>query len=238
MNCDTLTPAQPLLCIKPALTATLFKDSLLVLSAQTDDTKTKNDPKPMNSNPRLFSFVGGREGRWKVIASRAIAGDVLPAIERLNIVAGDVASSAGAGWVLRGVTSNERYVTRPEKEQLVTKSPALGRPETDCAVLIPIKKNAKWWTLTQDERRQIFEEQSHHTQIGLEYLPAIARRLHHCRDLTEPEPFDFLTWFEFAKIDTAEFDRLLARLRKSEEWKFVEREVEIRVVHDNSAATK
>ena len=71
----------------------------------------------------------------------------------------------------------------------------LGRPEADCAVLIPIRKNTKWWALTQDERRQIFEEQSNHTQIGLEYLPAIARRLHHCRDLAEPEPFDFLTWY-------------------------------------------
>lgn len=192
----------------------------------------------MNPNPRLFSFLGGCEGQWKVTASRAIAGDVLPAIERLNIIPSRVASALGAVWMLRGVTSNERYVTRPEKEQLVVKSPALGRSEADCAVLIPIKKNAKWWTLTQDERRQIFEEQSHHTQIGLEYLPTIARRLHHCRDLAEPEPFDFLTWFEFAKKDTAEFDQLLARLRSSEEWKYVEREVEIRVVPDKPAVTR
>jgi len=194
--------------------------------------------KPMNPNPRLFSFVGGREGQWKVTASRAIAGDALPVIERLSIVAGNVTPSAEGGWVLRGVTSNERYVTRPEKEQLVAKSPPLGRPEADWAVLIPIKKNAKWWALTQDERRQVFEEQSHHTRIGLEYLPAIARRLHHCRDLAEPEPFDFLTWFEFAKSDTAEFDRLLARLRASEEWKYVEREVEFRVSRDNALTAK
>ena len=86
--------------------------------------------------------------------------------------------------------------------------------------------------MTQDERRAIFEAQSHHTEIGLEYLPAIARRLHHCRDLTEPEPFDFLTWFEFAKSDTPEFDRLLSRLRETEEWSYVEREVEIRLTRD------
>jgi chlorite dismutase len=193
----------------------------------------------MNQNPRLFSFVGGREGQWKVTGSRAVAGDALPAIERLNLVAGHVTSpQAGAAWVWRGVTSNERYVTRPEKEQLVPKSPALGRPEADCAVLIPIRKNAKWWALTQDERRAIFETQSHHTQIGLEYLPAIARRLHHCRDLAEPEPFDFLTWFEFAEKDTAEFDKLLVRLRSSEEWKYVEREVEVRLTRDNTGESK
>jgi Chlorite dismutase len=193
----------------------------------------------MNPNPRLFSFVGGSDGRWKVTASRAIAGDTLPAVERLSMVAGNIAPvPSAAAWVLRGATSNERYVTRPEKEQLLAKQPALDRLEADCAVLIPIRKKAKWWSLAQDERRAIFEAQSHHTQIGLEYLPAIARRLHHCRDLSEPEPFDFLTWFEFAKKDTAEFDRLLARLRASEEWKYVEREVEIRLTRDIEGETK
>ena len=199
--------------------------------------QTKN----MNPSPRLFSFVGGRSGPWKFIESRVITGDVLPVIERLDIVADNVADNvapmaAGAVWVLHGVTSNERYVTRPEKEQLLARQEGLGRPQADCAVLIPIRKNAKWWAMTQDERRKIFEEQSHHTQIGLDYLPAIARRLHHCRDLAAPEPFDFLTWFEFAKKDTAEFDKLLARLRSTEEWSYVEREVEFRFARDQIGA--
>ncbi|MEO6738756.1 MAG: chlorite dismutase family protein [Chthoniobacteraceae bacterium] len=193
----------------------------------------------MTPNPRLFSFVGGNDGPWKKTAARAVTGETLPVIERLNIVTGNVAAPhAGAAWVLRGVTSNERYVTRQEKDQLLAKQQGLGRPEADCAVLIPIKKNAEWWAMTQDERRQIFEAQSHHTQIGLDYLPAIARRLHHCRDLAEVERFDFLTWFEFAKVDTAEFDKLLVRLRASEEWKYVEREVEIRFTRDNSSPAK
>lgn len=201
------------------------------ITTEAEDRASDSKAKPMNPNPRLFSFVGGREGSWKVTESHTIKGDPLPSVERLEIVAANITQpTAGAAWVLHGVTSNERYVTRSEKEQLVAKSPALGRPEADCAVLIPIKKNAKWWAMTQDERRRIFEEQSHHTQVGLDYLPAIARRLHHCRDLNEPEPFDFLTWFEFAKTDTAEFDKLLSRLRASEEWLFVEREVEIRLV--------
>ena len=185
----------------------------------------------MNPNPRLFSFVGGREGPWQAAELRNITGDALAGIARLKVVAGQAAAPpVGAGWILRGVTSNERYVTRPEKDQLLAMQQGLDRPDSDCAVLIPIRKNAKWWALTQDERRQVFEEQSHHTQIGLDYLPAVARRLHHCRDLAEPEPFDFLTWFEFAKKDTAEFDRLLARLRGTPEWKYVEREVEVRLI--------
>ena len=71
------------------------------------------------------------------------------------------------------------------------------------------------------------EEQSHHIAIGLDYLPAVARRLHHSRDLGEP--FDFLTWFEFAADDEAQFDHMLERLRATPEWRYVDREVEVRL---------
>jgi len=90
------------------------------------------------------------------------------------------------------------------------------------------RKNAKWWALTQNERRALFEDRSHHTAIGLKYLPAIARRLHHCRDLEGSEPFDFLTLFDYAKEDSAAFDDLSAALRATEEWKYVDREIDIR----------
>lgn len=181
-------------------------------------------------NPRLFTFIGGDRGSWIIVASRAIIGDGLSVASKLNVLNGVVAGPPGnTVWKLRGVTSNERYVTRPEKEQLLAKQPTLGRPEADCAALIPIRKNAKWWAMTQDERRQVFEAQSRHTETGLKYLPAVARRLHHCRDLETAEPFDFLTWFEFARADAPAFDQLLTELRATPEWAFVEREVEIRV---------
>ncbi len=61
------------------------------------------------------------------------------------------------------------------------------------------------------------------------FLPAVARRLHHCRDLSTAEPFDFLTWFEYEPADAAAFDDLAARLRASPEWAFVEREVDLRL---------
>ena len=178
---------------------------------------------------RLFSFVGGATGAWRVTKASTVAGPELAVVSRLDVVTGAVQPN-GASWVLRGLTSNERYVTRPEKDQLVARQPALGRPESTCAALIPIRKNASWWALTQDERRQVFEDASRHIATGLRYLPAVARRLHHCRDLGEQEPFDFLTWFEFSPSDTGAFDQLLAELRASEEWKYVEREVDIRVV--------
>jgi chlorite dismutase len=130
------------------------------------------------------------------------------------------------------VTSNERYLTRAEHDALVARQPPLGRPEATRAALIPIRKRDDWWDLPQDERRAIFEERSHHVATGLEYLPAVARRLHHSRDLGEP--FDFLTWFEYAPIHADAFEDLVARLRETREWSYVEREVDIRFEWDGS----
>ncbi len=182
-------------------------------------------------NARHFTFLGGEAGTWSIVEARTIIGEPLPAANRLEIVGGPVpVVPPEAKWRLRGVTSNERYATRAEKDQLVAKQAALGRPECTHAALIPIRKNAAWWSLTQDERRAIFEERSHHVTTGMKYLPAVARRLHHCRDLGENEPFDFVTFFDYTKADAAAFDAMLAELRASEEWKFVEREVDLRLV--------
>ena len=65
------------------------------------------------------------------------------------------------------------------------------------------------------------------SRSSLKYLPAIARQLYHCRDLGEP--FDFLTWFEYEPADAEMFEELVATLRATEEWRYVEREVDIRV---------
>lgn len=181
-------------------------------------------------NARRFSFVGGSSGNWAVTGMTTIVGDSLPDVSRLAIVGGTVdGTPAGSAWCLRGITSNERYVTAQEKAQLVAKQEGLGRPLATRAALIPIRKTAEWWSLPQDERRWIFEERSHHTGIGLKYLLAIARRLHHCRDLGLPEPFDFLTWFEFAPADENAFDDLVAALRTTEEWRYVDRVIDIRL---------
>ena len=178
---------------------------------------------------RLFTFVGGPAGAWRVEAIRAITGESLPKVERVDLIDGGDPPAA-ATWCLRGITSNERYVTREEKKSLVAKQEGLGRTQATCAAMIPLRKTAEWWALTQDERRQIFEAQSAHIQIGLRYLPAVARRLHHCRDLGPDEPFDFITWFEFAPEATAAFDALLADLRATPEWRYIDREVDIRMV--------
>jgi len=165
-----------------------------------------------------------------------LAGDGLPYANGLSVFAdpGDGLRQPAA-WTLRGITSNERYVMRSEKAQLLGRQEGLGRSASTLAALIPIRKTAAWWALTQDERREVFEAQSAHIAIGLRYLPAIARRLHHCRDLAPDEPFDFLTWFEYAPDDEVLFEHLLHALRSSPEWQYVEREVDIRLVRDAAA---
>lgn len=179
-------------------------------------------------NDRFFNFVGGDQGEWCVLHQHAIKGQALASVQCVSYAQG-LHVSSNASWVLRGVSSNERYVERSEKEALAAKQEGLGRPEARNAALIPIRKNAEWWTMTQDERRAVFEAQSHHIATGMKYLPAISRRLHHCRDLQTSEPFDFITWFEYAPEHRPQFDDMLAELRESAEWRFVEREVDIRL---------
>ncbi len=85
--------------------------------------------------------------------------------------------------------------------------------------------------MAQDERRAIFEKKSHHMETGIKYPPAIARKLYHCRDIGEP--FDFLTWFEYAPSDSEAFEELVHTFRKTVEWKYVDREVDIRLVSND-----
>jgi hypothetical protein len=177
---------------------------------------------------RGYSFLGGSSGAWRILQIQAVMGESLPSAAKLEVVNTLVPSISGnAKWLLRGVVSNERYVTRAERGALVDKQPVLGRPQAVNAALIPIRKSEAWWALAQDERRKVFEERSQHIKTGLRYLPAVARRLHHGRDLGEA--FDFLTWFEYAPEHAAAFEEMVAVLRATEEWKYVIREVDIRL---------
>ncbi len=180
--------------------------------------------------PLSVAFVGGASGDWQVQQHSVIVGGPLDQVTGVSLVEGEAAlAPAGqdAAWTLRGVTSNQRYVTRAEHDQLFARRARLGRPEATLAAFIPMSKSEVWWELTQDERRSIFEDRSRHVAVTLDYMPAIARRLHHSRDLGEP--FDFLTWFEYAPADAGAFDELVGLLRATEEWSYVEREVDIRL---------
>jgi chlorite dismutase len=164
-------------------------------------------------------------GQWRIDSIVEVIGPTLASARYLKI--GAMAPDSAAAWTLRAFVSNLRYTTKAERQALQSRQAGLGQSASRCAVLIPIRKTAAWWSMAQDERREIYTR-SNHTPIGLDYLPAIARQLHHCRDLGEP--FDFLTWFEFAASETNLFKELLARLRDTEEWSYVDREVELWLV--------
>jgi hypothetical protein len=164
---------------------------------------------------------------WRVERQLAVRGEALPWISALEVSSAEDLPPRSAGWPLVGVRTELRYTHGAEKATLDARAADLGRAEALFGVLIPIRKSAAWWALPQDARREIFEERSRHIQGTIGYLPAIARRLYHSRDLGGP--FDFLTWFEFDPAHAARFDELLAFLRRSEEWRYVEREVELRL---------
>lgn len=185
---------------------------------------------------RLFRFSAGDAGAWRMTRVRALTGESLSPAARLTVDENHSPPTGATRWTFRGIISNERYVERAERSQLAEVQPSLGRPGATRAVLIPIRKSIDWWQLTQDERREIFEARSRHIATGMRYLPAVARRLYHCRDLGEDEPFDFLTWFEFDPAQVPAFEDLLAALRATPEWVYVEREVEVWLERDQSGA--
>ncbi|MBY0518976.1 MAG: chlorite dismutase family protein [Sphingomonas sp.] len=173
-----------------------------------------------HSGLSVTRFAGSARGAWRITSIHAVRGASLPSASHLAIDGDDGA------WTLRGTASHLRYTTADERSMLRAKQEGLGRPQSTRAALIPIRKSAEWWAMAQDERRAVYEQGSH-LPIGLDYLPGVARKLYHSRDLGED--FDFLTWFEFAPDQEAAFDHMLVRLRACAEWAFVDREVDIRL---------
>lgn len=180
----------------------------------------------------IFDFIGGNSGKWKVTAMTTLKGESLENISHLNKIPSTLMQSESGIWSLKGIVSNLRYTEKEDKEKLVAIQEDLGRETATFAAFIPIRKSEAWWSLAQDERRIIMEDKSKHTQTGIKYLSAIARKLFHSRDIGEP--FDFLTWFEYAPKDADVFEELIEALRKTEEWCYVEREIDIRLVKNTT----
>lgn len=180
--------------------------------------------------PLFVTFSAGSAGPWRIERISPVVGEGLVPAPRLMITEAPAFAPRTVSniWSLRGATGNTRYTTKSEVAALTVKQEGLGRPSASCAALIPIRKSEAWWSLAQDERRAIFEETSRHIGIGMDYLPGIARRLHHSRELGEP--FDFLTWFEYAPDQSDAFEEMVGRLRATEEWRYVEREVDVRLI--------
>ena len=180
----------------------------------------------MIKDNNITFFRGSDSGKWEVQSKDTIIGESLPKCMYINRASEEYILENNI-WTLKGVTSNLRYTHRDEKVVLDENPSVLNKIENTCAAFIPIKKTDEWWLFTQDERRQIIAENSKHIAIGIKYLSTISRQLFHSRDIGEE--FDFLTWFEFSPDNINLFNELLEALRSTEEWKYVSREVDIRM---------
>ena len=177
----------------------------------------------------VYTYVGGTTGAWEVTDQFARRGARLVPITRLDVHGDHLnRSPLGTAWILSGLVRNTRYVTREEFAVPEKRIRACAPPAPTCAALIPIRRSPDWWQLGREARHEILEAQSQQTPSGLRYLSAIIRRWQHRLDLSEQ--FDCVTWFEYEPRDSAAFDDLLAEWRTSEEWKFVDRECDIRLV--------
>ncbi len=186
-------------------------------------------------NPRITSFLGGETGEWRITSHTTLCGEPIQRVERITMLTGADPDGRDAAWLFQGVATHDRYTTRQEKEDLLAVQAPIGRPQATRAAFLLMRKTDAWWALTQDERRQILEEQSHHIAIGMRYLPAVARRLLHCRDFATKQPFDFLGFLDFAPEDEPAFDAMLKELRATEEWTYMEREIDIRLSKEDMA---
>lgn len=189
---------------------------------------------PNTSGPvskSLLHYVGAASGPWRVTEMTTLSGAPLKPATHVQIAHGQVNPlRVRSSWVLKGVVRNTRFFSREERLPLNAHRFAPNPSETTCAALIPIRKSAEWWKLDDEDRQQIVEARSRAITRGFGFIPAIARRLLYGRDLGEP--FDLVTWFEYSPSDARIFDDLTCALRASEEWKFVEREIDIRLVRD------
>ncbi|NJL14438.1 MAG: chlorite dismutase [Microscillaceae bacterium] len=193
-----------------------------------------NTPHLSKTHPLSTAFCGAAKGNWQISAMHTLIGPSLPQVPCLEIVKPDaLAQGPAPAWALYGLPSHLRYTTQAEKVVLDQHPSLLNKPENSCAVLIPIQKTAVWWQMAQDERRHIFEEDSQHIAFSQQYLSVISRKLYHAKDLGED--FDFLTWFEFAPENEGLFNELLDYLRSTREWKYVCREIDIRLFRSEAS---
>lgn len=175
----------------------------------------------------LYNYVGGVSGAWEVTSLVARRGDSLAAVSHVDIVNGPLRRTpVGTVWLMSGLVRNTRYVSR--EEVLPPGAPRPVEQSPTCAALIPIRRSPEWWQLGQAARRELLQSQSRRTPVGFRFLSAILRTWQHRLDLSEQ--FDCVTWFEYEPRDSAAFEDLLADWRASEEWKYIDRECDIRLV--------
>lgn len=114
-------------------------------------------------------------------------------------------------YIFNGLTKKANYVPGfPDDLKAVLKTLPDQGPKP-YAIVVPIKKDAEWWQLSQDARTELMKE---HTEATAAYLKTVKRKLYHSSGLDD---MDFLTYFETAKLD--DFNNLIIALERVKENK-------------------
>ncbi len=115
---------------------------------------------------------------------------------------------------LVGMTQALNYITKDKSPNL--NAGLTGATYSDAtpryAFVIPVKKNADWWNLTDEQR---LKEMETHTLPTLANLVNVKRKLYHSTGLDDT---DFITYFETA--DLGAFNNLMLALAKVPENKY------------------
>lgn len=115
---------------------------------------------------------------------------------------------------LVGMTKALNYITKDKSTNL--NAGLTGATYSDAtpryAFVIPVKKNADWWNLTDEQR---LKEMETHTLPTLANLVNVKRKLYHSTGLDDT---DFITYFETA--DLGAFNNLMLALAKVPENKY------------------
>eukprot|EP01041_Mallomonas_annulata_P005456 gene5457-10972_t len=115
---------------------------------------------------------------------------------------------------LVGISKPLNYITSDRSPQLNANlfSTTYSDAPPKYAIMIPIKKNAQWWTMSPEERLGLMES---HTSSTLPWLSNVHRKLYHSMGLCDA---DFLTYFE--TNDLIAFNNLILALAQVPENKY------------------
>ncbi len=113
--------------------------------------------------------------------------------------------------LFHGLTKKANYVPAfPDNLKADLKVPSNPGPKP-YVVVIPVRKDADWWALDQEQRTAMMKE---HTEAALPYHMTVKRKLYHATGLDD---FDFITYFETEKLE--DFHSLILALQKVKEYR-------------------
>jgi chlorite dismutase len=112
-------------------------------------------------------------------------------------------------YTFHGITKPANYVPGFSDDlKAAMKTPPDPEPKP-YAIVVPIRKDAEWWNLTQAARLEMMQE---HAQVTTPYLKTVNRKLYHASGLDD---LDFITYFETARLE--EFHNLILALERIKE---------------------